>query len=137
MPNDLRQTRRAVDAAADAVAELLNGGALRIYDGTRPRTADNAPGALAVRLVEFAFADPAFGSAQDGEATALPLAAARAIANGSPTWFRALSADGRAVFDGSVGLAGSRADLELPVATIVAGAEVVLTSFVYTQPRGG
>jgi len=137
MPSDFRQARRAVDAAADAVVALLNGGGLRIYSGPRPRSADGSPGDTAIRLVEVAFADPAFGPAKDGTATAHPLAAARALANGPPTWFRAVSADGRAIFDGAVGLEGSRADLELPVATIIAGAEVVITSLVYTQPRGG
>lgn len=135
MPSELRQAGRAVDAAVDAVAALLNGGALRIYSGPRPRTADATPGDTAIRLVELAFADPAFAPARGGEAEAYALTSARAIANGSPTWFRAVRADGRAVFDGAVGLEGSRADLELPVATIIAGAEVVITGLTYTLPK--
>src|SRR5262245_54014080 len=131
MPSDVRQARRAVDAAVDAVTALLNGGALRIYSGPRPSSADASPGDSAIRLAEVPSAEPAFGPAKTGEAAAHPLTAARAIANGAPAWFRAVSADGRAIFDGSVGLEGSRADLELPVATIIAGAEIVITSLIY------
>jgi hypothetical protein len=136
MPSDFRQARTAVNAAVDAVTALLAGGALRIYTDPRPAMADAAPPASAVRLVELAFGDPAFAAARDGVAAAHALDPARAIANGSPAWCRAVTADGRTVFDGSVGLESSRADLELSVATIIVGAEVVITSMTYRAPKG-
>ncbi len=137
MPSDFRQAIQAVDAACAAVTRLLDGGALQIYSGPRPRSADADPPASAIKLAELAFRAPAFQTPLAGAATAEPLTSARATANGSPAWFRAVDSDGGAVFDGSVGLEGSRADLELPVATIIAGAEVIVTSLVYSLPRGG
>src|SRR5262245_55038321 len=135
MPSDFRQARAAVDAAVDAVTALLDGGALRIYSGPRPATADASPPASAVRLVELAFGAPAFAAARDGGAAAFPIGRARAIANGPPTWFRAVGAAGGTVFDGAVGMEFSGADLELPVATLVVGAEVVIASLTYELPK--
>lgn len=135
MPSRFRQSQRAVDAAADAVTALLDGGALRVYSGPQPASADAAVPATAVLLVECRFGRRAFAGASGGVARANELAPATARANGAPSWCRAVAADGRVVFDGSVGLEGDRADLTLPVATVIAGAEVVITDCSYTQPK--
>jgi hypothetical protein len=135
MPSKFRQARAAIDAAATAVTRLLDGGALRLYSEPQPATADAAPAGRSILLAEVPFGTPAFGSARDGLATAHPLTAARAGGTGAPVWFRAISRDGRPIFDGSVGLEGSGADLELPVSSIQIGAEVVIASMTYRQPR--
>lgn len=134
MPSNFRLAAIAINAAANAVTLLLNGGALRVYDGPQPASPDASPAGRSVLLAECPFAAVAFGRAADGKAAASPLASARAIGTGAPAWFRAVARDGRPVFDGSVGPERSGADLILPVATIQAGAEVVITAMTYRQP---
>jgi hypothetical protein len=137
MANNPQITNAAASAAADAVVDLVDGGAgaglLRIYDGTQAATADTAIGAQ-VLLAELTFSDPAFGAASNGVATASAITAdPSANATGTATWFRAVTSTGTAVFDGTVGTSG--ADLNLNTTSIVAGAEVSVTSFTYTQSK--
>lgn len=137
MPSRFRQSSLAADAAVDAVTPLLDGGELRIYAGAPPDSPDAAVPASAVLLVACGFGSPAFAPARGGVAQARELAAGRASANGAPAWCRAVAADGRAIWDGSVGLEGDRADVTVPVATIIANAEVVITGLTYTLPKEG
>jgi len=130
-------TNAAASAAADAVVDLLDvGGAgyLRIYDGAQPATADTAVGAQAL-LAELRFGATAFGAASNGVATANAITAdSSANATGTAAWFRTLAGNGTtAVFDGTVGTSG--ADLNLNTTSIVAAAEVSVTSFTYTQSK--
>ena len=124
----------AANAAADAVAVLLNTGYLRIYDGTQPATADTAISSQTL-LAELRFASTAFGSAVSGLATAFGMTAdSSANATGTATWFRALKSDGSTVVcDGSVGLATS--NLTLNSVSIASGVSVTVTSFLYTQSK--
>jgi hypothetical protein len=134
MANDLRESNAAVNAKADAVSDLLDNGYLRIYDGSRPATADTAVGAQTL-LAELRFNATAAPAASAGVLTFNALTAdSSANATGTASWFRALSSNGTtAVFDGEVGTSGS--DLNLATTSIVAAAEVSVTSFTYTQPK--
>lgn len=134
MANDLRESNAAVNGKADALSDLLDNGYLRIYDGTRPATADTAIGAQ-VLLAELRFNAIASGAAVAGVLTFNALTAdASANATGTATWFRALKSDGTtAVFDGEAGLSAS--DLNLNAVAIVAGVELSVTTFSYTQPK--
>jgi hypothetical protein len=125
----------AVNAAADALCALLNTGYLRVYDGTQPATADTAV-TTQVLLAELRFGATAFGAAVAGVATANAITAdASANATGTAAWFRALKSDGTsAVLDGSVGTSG--ADLNLNSVAVQSGAEVSVTAFTHTQPKG-
>jgi hypothetical protein len=121
------------NAAADATCTLLNGGKLRIYDGTQATNADTAIGAQ-VQLAELTFGSPAFGSAVAGVATANTITGdTSADASGTATWFRALTSGSATVFDGSVGTAG--ANLNLNSVAISSGAAVSVTSLTYTQSK--
>jgi hypothetical protein len=121
---------QAANAAADAVCALLDGGSLRIYDGTQPATANTAVGSQ-VKLAELAFDTPAFDPAVAGVATANAITSANALATGTATWFRAVTSGGATVFDGSVGTSG--ANLNLNIVAIVSGSSVGIAGFTYTQ----
>jgi hypothetical protein len=135
MANNPKYTNLAVNTKADALAALLNGGKLRIYDGTQPATADTGI-TTQVLLAELTFGSPAFGAAVAGVAAANAITQdADADATGTATWFRALKSDGTtAVLDGSVGTSG--ADLNLNSVAIQIHAAVSVSSFTLTEPKG-
>lgn len=124
----------AANAAADAVAALLNNGYLRIYDGAQPTNADTAIGSQ-VLLAELRYNATAFGAAVAGVATANAMTAdSSANATGTAAWFRALKSDGSTViFDGSVGTSGC--NLNLATVSIVAAAIISVSSHTYTQEK--
>jgi hypothetical protein len=112
---------------------VLYGGKLRIYDGAQPDAADDAVTGQTL-LAELTFGNPAFGPPSAGVATANAITAdASANATGTATWFRAASSGGVTVFDGSVGANG--ADLNLNSVAIQVGAQVSVTTLIYTQPK--
>jgi hypothetical protein len=129
-----RLTDLAANAAADAVAALLAGGEVRIYDGGQPATADTAITTQTL-LVACALGSPAFGAASGGVVTANPVADGTAVATGTAAWFRAVTSGGAGVFDGSVGTSG--ANLNLPTVTLAPGVVVSISGLTYTQPKAG
>ena len=135
MANNFDISNAAASAAANAVTALVNGGTLRIYSGTKPAGPDTALSGNTL-LAQLTFNATAFGAASNGVATANAITAdASADATGTATFFRAFQSNGTtAVFDGEVGTSGS--DLNLNSTSIQAGAEVSVTSFTYTQPKG-
>jgi hypothetical protein len=124
----------AANAAADAVTSLLDDGYLRIYDGIQPASTD-VPVTSQVLLAELRFADPAFGPAIDGIATAHPIASdPAAAASGTAAWFRALRSDGTTVIhDGSIAASGGQMTSSDP--WIAAGSSVEVEDFTYQEPR--
>ena len=127
-----KRTSTAASAAATAFGALLNGGYLRLYDGTQPATADTAIG-TATLLAELRFATPAFGAASDGVVTATGISDdTDCNETGDATWFRALGSDGTTkVYDGSVGTAD--ADLIVATVSIVAHATFSVPSLTLTE----
>lgn len=100
----------SADAAADAVARLLDNGYLRLYDGTQAADADTAVGAQ-VLLAELRFNATSAPAAVAGLLTFNAITSdSSADASGTATWFRALKSDGTSgVMDGSVGTGGLKA----------------------------
>ena len=135
MANNLKLSNAAVNAEADALSALLDNGYLRIYDGTQAATADTALGAQ-VLLAELRFNADAAAAATAGVLTLNAITQdSNANNTGTASWFRALQADGSTVmFDGTVGTSGC--DLNIATTSIVAGAIVGATSFVYTVNKG-
>ena len=125
----------AASAAADAVVDLLDDGYIRIYDGSKPSTADTAVSSQTL-LAELRWNATAFGAASNGVATAGAITAdSSANATGTATWFRSLGSDGTTIyFDGDVGTSG--ADLNLNSTSIVSGVNVSVSSFTYTASKG-
>jgi hypothetical protein len=122
----------AANAAADAVARLLDNGYLRIYGGSQPTDANTALGAQ-VLLAELRFNATSAPAASAGVLTFNAFTAdSSADATGTAAWFRALKSDGSTVvFDGSVGTSG--ANLNLNSVAIQSGAAVSVSAFTYTQ----
>lgn len=133
MANNFKTSNQAVNTALDALLALLDGGKLRIYDGTQPATADTAIGAQ-VLLAELTFGSPAFAASAAGVAEAEAITEeSAAIATGTATWYRAVTSGGAAIFDGSVGT--SSADLILNAVAIQQNAIVAVTSLTVTLPK--
>lgn len=97
-------SNEAANRQLDALAELLDGGYLRLFTGDRPSSPD-VPIKDQVMLAELRFNKPAFHSADNGILRAKPIKGDPSAANsGEVTWYRAFSKDGRtAVIDGTVG----------------------------------
>ena len=135
MPNNLKLSNNVVNPQADALATLANNGYLRIYDGTQPATADTAITTQTL-LAELRFNATAAPAASNGVLTFNAITQDSSANNtGTASWFRALKSDGTTVlFDGAVGTSGS--DMNIATTSIVAGAIVGVTSFVYTVSKG-
>lgn len=134
MAKNTQLTNLAVNTEADALAALLNGGFLDIYDGTQPATGDTAIGAQ-VKLASLTFANPAFGASVAGVITANAIGSdTDADATGTATWARLFKSDhSTAVMDVSVGTATS--NLILNSAAIQIHAQVSVTSFTHTVAK--
>ena len=135
MANNLKLSNAAVNAEADALSVLLDNGYFRIYDGTQAATADTALGAQ-VLLAELRINTDAAPIAVNGVLTFNAITQDSSADNsGIASWFRALKPDGSTVmFDGTVGTSGC--DLNIATTSIVAGAIVGVTSFVFTVNKG-
>lgn len=127
------------NAAADAVVDLLDAGAgaatIQIRTGSQPASANDA--ATGTLLVTFTMADPAFGAASAGVATAasVPRTATGAAA-GTAGWARALDSTGATVVDGSVTATGGGGDITMDTTTVSVGLTVNLTALTVTMPAG-
>jgi len=120
------------DEQAYVAGERCNGGYLRIYGGEQPSGPESKAGAP---LAELRFGSPAFGKPVKGKITANKITKDdNARGSGDATWYRVLSADGDAVWDGDVSKKGKGGSLELDALTIRSGAEVSVGSLTYTQP---
>lgn len=135
MPNNLKLSNNVVNPQADALSDLADNGYLRIYDGTQPATADTAI-TTQVLLAELRFNATAAPAASNGVLTFNAITQDSSANNtGTASWFRALKSDGSTVlFDGAVGTSGS--DMNIATTSIVAGAIVGVSSFVYTVNKG-
>jgi len=119
--NRLNQITTAIDAGAGA-------GLIRIYDGTQPATC----GTATTLLAELTCSDPSAGAASSGQLTLNAITAdSSANATGTATWFRVVDSTGTCVMDGTAGTSGT--DLVLDSASITAGQQVSISSFVITE----
>jgi len=124
----------SANAAADAVAALMNSGYLKFYTTAQPATADTAVSGQTL-LATLRFNATAFGSAVAGVATANAITSdTNAAATGTADWFRILKSDNSTVvMDGSLGTSG--ADINLATTSIVAAGTVSVSAFTYTQSK--
>ena len=111
-----------------AAIDAGTAGLLRIYDGSRPATG----GAATTLLAELTFSDPSAAGAAAGVLTFSAITAdASANATGTATWFRIVTSAAAFVLDGSVSTAG--ADINFNTTSIVTGANVSVSSLVFTE----
>lgn len=129
-----RINTNARNAGVDAITALLNtGGAIDIRTGAQPAAASDA--ATGTLLGTLTLSATAFGASASGTATANAITGdSSADATGTAGWFRAKTAGGVAVIDGSVGTSG--ADMNLSSVSIVAGGTINVTSWTVTLPAG-
>ena len=104
-----------VDASGD--------GKLKIYSG-----------ALSTLLATFALPSPSFDSASSGTITANSITPITASATGTAQSFSVTDGSDNVVFQGTVGVAGSGADLILNTTSLVTGGAVSVSSFTYASP---
>lgn len=129
----------ARNAAADAIVDLLDGGAsfgkIRVYDGTQPAGPGTAISTQTL-LAEFTLADPAYGAASTGvtDLDATPVLTATGVAAGVASWFRALDSNNLAVLDGSAGTSGT--DMIMNTATVSVGLALEITAGQLTMGAG-
>lgn len=129
-----RYSRLAVNAQAEAIAKLLDGGYIDIMTGDRPESEDD-PVADDQVLSRNEFSAKAFGPPKDGVLQANPIAKSVAIRNGEPTWCRCFTKDGRPVVDGNYGSTG--ANLAGKVNMLVQGQIVNITGFKHIVSKQG
>ena len=131
MASNVKAANACVNAQATAIAALLAGGYLRIYDGSQPAAADMA--AAGTLLAELRFPSPA-GTVANGVLTIGTIESdVSANATGTPTWFRALSSDLTPVVDGSAGVRAT--DCVLSDSTITSGGSVGVEAMAITVPK--
>ena len=116
-----------VNAQANALAALCNGGLIRVYDGAQPATADTALSGNTLG-VTLTFGNPAFPAAVGGLLTANAITPGTAVANITPTFARIFKSDGTTVImDVSAGATGAN----LLLGAFTAGTLVGATSFTH------
>ncbi len=112
------------------VADILGGGSIRIYTGSKPASpADAATGTL---LAEITLNNPADSSA--GVLDTDPALAATAVASGAAGWFRVRDSRGNTVGDGTVTATDGGGDLVLDTVDVAVGALVTITAGTITVP---
>jgi hypothetical protein len=125
-----------VNALADAAVDRLDAGSgpgyVEIRTGSQPATANTA--ASGTLLATVVLADPAFGSAVAGVATATDPAPVAAVAAGTAGWFRAFDSTGATVHDGAVTATGGGGEMTLASTALTVGISVDVTSYTWTQP---
>lgn len=109
------------------LAGWLDGGEVRIYDGTRPADADTAITTQTL-LVTFAIPDPS-GSVSNGIFTGNSIAAAMVAETDTAAWARIVDTNGVTVCDVDVGMGGSGDFIELDSVSLVEGGYCSVVSF--------
>lgn len=118
---------------ADYVVDLIDVGSTNAAGHVQiSKTAGNYAGANL--LAEIALANPAFGAASSGTATALgvPVEDSSADNTGTALEFRVVDRNVAEVFKGTVTATGGGGDMELSSTAITAGDAVRINSFTYT-----
>lgn len=136
MPTISAARRNATAAGhTDALDSGTGAGKIRIYSGSQPAGPDTAIGAQ-VLLAEFTLNDPAFVAGATGvrDLDVTPIPTAVGLAAGTATWYRALSSDNVAHFDGTVSNTAGSGELKLNTTTISVDLALELTAGSLTQP---
>jgi hypothetical protein len=105
---------------------------LYLFAGHQPAFPEDAPGLE--YIVALGFSVKAFQPARFGVAKANKISSGKARQTGRATWFRAVSSDGKPVFDGTVGMEDDKdASLRLNETGIEVDAIVEIKRFSYMQ----
>ena len=127
----MKLSKIALEAEANALAALFNGGFMDYFDGTQPPSADFSVSTqtLGVTLV---FGNPAFKPAVGGVLTANALITGVVTREIKVAWARCYKADHQtALVDLTVGVADS-ADIIMPTTHLVPGLQVPVSRFSFS-----
>lgn len=119
-------TTTARNAACDAIVDLIDVGSTDANGDLIIATAGD------VEVATLSFANPAFGSAVNGVATANAIGADTTATGGTAAIFKFMNRNNAEVLRGSVGTSG--ADLNLSSVNIGAGDTISVSSFTVTMP---
>ena len=139
MPKQTRLAEATLNAQADALAQQLDDGYVRLYAGVQPASADDPidPTAPAnhVLLATLRLANPSAMPADNGVLTFEIPAEAEATGQGTASWFRLLRADGTTpVLDGSIGLAADTPNMVISGTSVVPGTFIRILAISHTLP---
>lgn len=127
MPLNTQLADATVNAQADALAAMCNGGLIRVYNGTQPATANTALSGNTLG-VTLTLGNPAFPPAVGGLLTANAITPGNAVADITPTFARIFRSDGTTVvMDVSAGATGAN----LLLGAFTTGTLVGATSFTH------
>lgn len=118
------------DVTRDAL-DVGGAGTLTVYTGPRPADVSDAP--TGTPLATFTLPSPVAPNATSRGSTWNSIVSTAVIADGMAVWFRTFQNGGGTVFDGSVGVTGSGADLEFDDINFVLGALVSIDSFLVLE----
>ena len=130
----------ARNAAANAIAALVDGGASAGYIEIRTGAPPTNPGDAdsGTLLATCPMSDPAFGSASFGVATANSITSdSAADASGTAGHFRVKDSNGNVIFQGTAGETADTPNMVFDDSAIVAGGTVAISSLTITQPAAG
>lgn len=122
----------ARNAAADAIAALLNNGTFELRTGAPPTNPGDADSGTLLGAPTFGAT--AFGSASTGVATANALGDDTAVASGDAGHFRAKSSGSTVIAQGTAGNSGDSPDFTLDNKAIVAGGTISVSALTLTVP---
>jgi len=136
MAHEPLHSTEVVNAMANAATALADSGYIKIYEGTKPATADTSVGA-AVLLATHTLAATAFGDASAGVCTAGAIGDEVSIdADGTPSFFRCWKANGTdELWDGTVGESGC--DLNFDSTDWQEGGTATISAFTFTANKAG
>lgn len=132
MTTATRRTTTAVNAAADAIAALLTGGALEFLTGSRPAQPEGSTAETMLAAITLAGFDPAVDGLIRFEFSAVAVQAA-----GMVGWWRAKTSSATVVLDGPVYAVGDPpvvGGLALSTLTLADG-QVLTGAFEYQEPK--
>ena len=132
MTTATRRSLTAVNAAADAIAALLTGGALEFLTGSRPAQPENSTAETLLSSITLAGFDPAVDGLIRYEFSAVAVQAA-----GDVGWWRAKTPGAAVMLDGPVYAVGDTpiiGGLALSTLTLADG-QVLTGAFEYQEPK--
>jgi hypothetical protein len=127
MPFNTQLSDIAVNAQANALAVLCNGGSLSIYDGVQPANA-NSPITVDNTLgVVLTLPNPAFGAPNSGQISANSIDPSPAVGTITPTFGRITDTSGNTIIDVSAGMD----QCNITIGAFTSGTLVSVTSFIH------
>ena len=127
MSDYIEFTTARKQARSNLATSWLDGGYIRIFDGTRPATSDDAL-TDQVLLATFTLDSPA-GTSTDGIFTGDLPDEAMVLVNGVATWARCYDSSDEEICDVSVGVTGSGEAIQLDSTALIEGSLVSITAF--------